>query len=268
MLSDNPCYRPEKRKHVAHPRLDSFKNRKPRKNILKYVGSATWIAAIFAAITVTPMLIINHQVNADQASETAAGETPAEKVSLTEELDLPIIYDDPAVPEPKPQEYASTPSVVEPETPTDPNSSDNASDSSNDEAEAESSALSNDGDAQVTETVSESDSAEENAYVQEYVAGDGSGGGRLTKAGGVNYFNGNRETWYSQRVLPGYGLNIPGRHVDPSDGTVRDGDGYICVASDNYPKGTLIETSLGMGKVYDAVGGDPTGNTVDIYVDW
>ena len=75
--------------------------------------------------------------------------------------------------------------------------------------------------------------------------------GVLTKSKGVNYFNGYRETWYSQKVLPGKGLKIPGRHVD-SRGLVCDGDGYICVASSDYPKGTIVETSLGTGKVYDS----------------
>lgn len=91
------------------------------------------------------------------------------------------------------------------------------------------------------------------------------GNGVLTRSGGVNYYNGRRETWYSQRVLPGGGLKIPGRHVDPSDGTVRDGDGYICVAASDTPKGTVVQTSLGAGKVYDS--GCAAG-TNDIYVDW
>ena len=86
----------------------------------------------------------------------------------------------------------------------------------------------------------------------------------LTKSKGVNYFNGHRETWYSQKVLPGKGLKIPGRHVD-SRGLVCDGDGYICVASSDYPKGTIVETSLGTGKVYDS--GCASG-TIDIYTNW
>ena len=90
------------------------------------------------------------------------------------------------------------------------------------------------------------------------------GSGVLTREGGVNYYNGNMETWYSQNVLPGGGLNIPGRHV-AEDGTVRDGDGNIVVASDNYAYGTQVETSLGPGKVYDTgVGHDGW----DIYTAW
>lgn len=91
-----------------------------------------------------------------------------------------------------------------------------------------------------------------------------SGDGVLTKYKGVNYYKGHRETYYSQKVLPGHGLNIPGRHV-AKDGTIRDKDNYICVASSDYPKGTVVETSLGMGKVYDS--GCAKG-TIDIYTDW
>lgn len=86
----------------------------------------------------------------------------------------------------------------------------------------------------------------------------------LTKSKGVVYYNGHRETWYSQKVLPGGGLKIPGRHVD-SRGLVCDGDGYICVASSDLAKGTIVKTSLGTGKVYDC--GCASG-TIDIYCDW
>lgn len=75
---------------------------------------------------------------------------------------------------------------------------------------------------------------------------------------------GHTETYYSQKVLPGAGLNIPGRHI-ASDGTIRDKDGYIVLASDDYPKGTVVETSLGAGKVYDS--GSGKGN-IDLYTDW
>lgn len=89
---------------------------------------------------------------------------------------------------------------------------------------------------------------------------------RLTKSRGALYFNGHKETYYSERVLPGTGLNIPDRHV-ADDGTVRDGDGYICVAAsyDYLPKGSIVLTSLGPAKVYDT--GCAYG-TIDIYVNW
>ena len=83
---------------------------------------------------------------------------------------------------------------------------------------------------------------------------------------GVVYFNGHKETYYSQNVLPGGGLRIPGRHV-AEDGTVRDEEGYICVATDwNYlPYGATVLTSLGPARVYDT--GCDYG-VVDIYVNW
>ena len=74
-------------------------------------------------------------------------------------------------------------------------------------------------------------------------------------------------SWYSQRVLPGGGLdalNNNGRHVS-SDGFICDGDGYIAVASCNYEQGTVIDTPFGEAKVYDYC---PTSGTVDVYTDF
>ena len=102
-------------------------------------------------------------------------------------------------------------------------------------------------------------------------AGDNSGsGGYVIPSGGLTpskgriWYNGQTETYYSQKVLPGGGLAIPGRHI-ASDGTIRDADGYIVLASDDYPRGTVVETSLGAGKVYDT--GSGSGN-IDLYTDW
>lgn len=88
----------------------------------------------------------------------------------------------------------------------------------------------------------------------------------LNSYNGEVQYNGHRETYYSQQVLPGEGLNIPGRHV-AEDGTVRDGDGYICVAANEayLPYGSIVETSLGKAKVYDS--GCDYG-TIDIYTNW
>ena len=88
----------------------------------------------------------------------------------------------------------------------------------------------------------------------------------LTSSMGVKEFDGHRETYYSEHVLPGGGLNIPGRHV-ADDETIRDGDGYICVASDlSYlDRYSILLTSLGPAKVYDT--GCAYG-TIDIYVSW
>jgi len=80
---------------------------------------------------------------------------------------------------------------------------------------------------------------------------------------GVVYDGGFRYTWYSERVLPGGGLNIPGRW---SDGNfVRDENGYICVASEDFEKGTVLDTPWGASKVYDC--GCAHG-TIDMYVSW
>lgn len=100
--------------------------------------------------------------------------------------------------------------------------------------------------------------------IQQSITSNNSGGPKLTKSAGKIIYNGHIETWYSQRVLPGGGLNIPGRHV-AADGTIRDKDNYICVASDTLPKGSTIMTSLGMGKVYDTGVGH---SGIDIYTDW
>lgn len=65
-----------------------------------------------------------------------------------------------------------------------------------------------------------------------------------------------RETYYD---LP---MNIVIRHCGPGDYTVRDDgakvdkDGYVLVAASyrNYPKCSIVETSMGLGKVYDTGG--------------
>lgn len=79
------------------------------------------------------------------------------------------------------------------------------------------------------------------------------------------YYGDYQYTWYSERVLPGYGLAIDGRHTD-ADGFVCDGDGYICVAASSLSKGAVIDTPFGrQGKVYDS--GCAWG-TIDVYVNW
>ncbi len=103
----------------------------------------------------------------------------------------------------------------------------------------------------------------------------------LNKGMGVKSFNGHIETYYSERKAPGGGLNIPGRHSGEKakkgygftkDGTVRDKYGYIVLASHNkyIPKGTIMLTSLGPGKVYDccACTDHNPKKQIDIYVSW
>jgi len=83
---------------------------------------------------------------------------------------------------------------------------------------------------------------------------------------GIIYWGGWTWTWYSERVLPGTGLNIPGRYTDDM-GYVRDGDGYICLASDSLGYGAVINTPFGgHGKVYDC--GCGSYDIVDVYVGW
>lgn len=80
---------------------------------------------------------------------------------------------------------------------------------------------------------------------------------------GVIYWGDYRWTYYSESVLPGGGLNIPGRYTDET-GFVCDGNGYICLASSDLSYGTIVSTPFGrMGCVYDS--GCPSG-TLDVYV--
>lgn len=76
-------------------------------------------------------------------------------------------------------------------------------------------------------------------------------GSYFRKAGAINW-QGKKFTWYSQRVLPGYGLKIPGRHVD-SQGFVCDSNDMIVLGSNTANRGKVIATPFGKyGKVYDA----------------
>ena len=83
------------------------------------------------------------------------------------------------------------------------------------------------------------------------------------KFNGVIYSGGWRWTWYSQNVLPGGGLSIPGRYVD-ENGYVCDENGRICLASEDLAYGTVVATPFGKeGCVYDC--GCDYG-TLDVYV--
>lgn len=96
------------------------------------------------------------------------------------------------------------------------------------------------------------------ATVADYAPSDLYNQGRL-------YWGNYQYTWYSENVLPGYGLAIEGRHTD-ADGFVCDNDGYICVAASSLSKGTVVDTPFGrQGKVYDT--GCDWG-VVDVYVNW
>ncbi len=91
------------------------------------------------------------------------------------------------------------------------------------------------------------------------------GAGYFMQMGEV-YENGWRYTWYSQKVLPGGGLYIPGRHVD-DEGYVVDNEGRLVAASEDIPYGTEIQVPFGSGTAVVRDCGCPSG-TIDIYVSW
>lgn len=84
---------------------------------------------------------------------------------------------------------------------------------------------------------------------------------------GVIDWGGYEWTYYSELILPGEGLDIPGRHTT-EDGYVCDGDGYVVIAADldMLPRYSVVDTPFGRtGKVYDT--GCSYG-TLDVYVGW
>ena len=94
--------------------------------------------------------------------------------------------------------------------------------------------------------------------------------GKKFKRRGRGKWNKCSWTWYSQRVLPGRGLKIPGRHVDKKRGFVLDRDGYICLASGrkNKKKKVIGPPPFGRyGKVYDTNGRN-NNKWFDVYTNW
>ncbi len=82
---------------------------------------------------------------------------------------------------------------------------------------------------------------------------------------GTIHWSGWKWTWYSERVLPGDGLDIPGRHND-IDGYICDENSYICLSSSSLNRGTVVDTPFGkQGKVYDT---GCASNVIDVYVNW
>lgn len=90
--------------------------------------------------------------------------------------------------------------------------------------------------------------------------------GHLTRSNGSIRCFGHRETWYSTNEGCGKttARSIPGKHV-ADDGTIRDEDGFICVASSDLSFYSIVMTSVGPGKVYDC--GCSSG-TIDVYTNW
>lgn len=89
---------------------------------------------------------------------------------------------------------------------------------------------------------------------------------RITKKNGVVRYNGHRETWYSTREAAGKttARSIPGKHT-AQDGTIRDENGFVCVASSDLAFYSTLLTTAGPAKVYDT--GCSSG-TIDIYTNW
>jgi len=103
---------------------------------------------------------------------------------------------------------------------------------------------------------------------------DGSG---LTKSKGAQYWTdskgvSHRETYYDLNmnvVMQACGQG--GKYSVRPDGAKVDAQGYILIAANygNYPRCSLVETSLGTGRVYDTGGfaaNHPTG--FDLATDW
>lgn len=110
---------------------------------------------------------------------------------------------------------------------------------------------------------------EETGYSEETGQWKGTYDGDFQSDGKIEW-GGNEYTWYSENVLPGDGLDIPGRHVN-EDGYVVDGDGNICVAIDGVEYGTHVDIPVGNGHgvVYDSLTDDNSEpNAVDVYVSW
>lgn len=95
--------------------------------------------------------------------------------------------------------------------------------------------------------------------------------GVLTRAKGVNYYNGIKETYYNLPmggvVNIGKSMGIPGEYWVRADGVKMYGD-YVMVAANlsQYPRGSIVYTSLGAGIVLDT--GGMGYNWFDIAVNW
>jgi hypothetical protein len=97
----------------------------------------------------------------------------------------------------------------------------------------------------------------------------------LTRTSGVNYYNGVKETYYNLPMDYVCYLTYYYTWLDStnhpywvrSDGVKMLGP-YVMVAADlnNYPRGTVVETSLGTGVVCDT--GYLGPHHFDIAVDW
>ena len=82
---------------------------------------------------------------------------------------------------------------------------------------------------------------------------------------GVINWGGWTWTYYSENILPGEDLYLPGRHTD-EDGYICDENDYLCVASSVLSRGEIVDTPFGkQGKIYDC---GCASHILDIYVSW
>lgn len=109
------------------------------------------------------------------------------------------------------------------------------------------------------------------------IVGTKSSGNPLTKSKGVNSFvdslgRMHRETYYDLPMSVVMGnCGAGGAYSVRADGVKVDPNGYVIIAAHlgNYPRCSLVETSVGMAKVYDTGGftsAHPHG--IDIATDW
>ena len=131
-------------------------------------------------------------------------------------------------------------------------------------------------DKQVEEIIDD-ENAEEELYEVENASNDtplqpkNTNTGVLTPSKGVNYFNGRKETYYnldmSGCVLIMRGLGNNDEYWVRSDGCKMLGNYIMCAANLSfYPRGSLVETSLGTAIVVDT--GYLESNQIDIAVSW
>jgi len=96
----------------------------------------------------------------------------------------------------------------------------------------------------------------------------------LTKKGGVNYYEGRKETWYnldmSNIVKKAKRIGVPGDYWVSEDGLKMYGEFIIVAADFNlHPYGSIVITSRGIGRVLDTGAFTQTNpEQVDIAVNW
>ena len=99
-------------------------------------------------------------------------------------------------------------------------------------------------------------------YQPTYSGVSGDPDGLNSFVGIIDGVNGTRETAYSSQVLYHYRTS---EWTPDEYGFYRTDDGYYVVASNDYPEGTVIETTRGEAMVLD--GGCDNG-IVDFYTNW